>query len=375
MPLTIEQIERDRKNFFAPAFNVVVAKQSLLQDLRLEVASVQVDQMNNAAHRFSFVVHNGFDITRREFIKVAGKTLPDFFAFGTDVEIHMGYGDRRSLDLMLSGIVTEWSTSFPSSGLPQLTISGYDHFYRMTRGTRSKNWEAKKDSDVVREIARDYNLDARVEETDAVQPKIEQSQESSAQFVRRLAERNSFEFFVTGKQLFFRTPDNTTRGTVELAWGRGLVSFAPEINLSEQVTAVEVYGWDIRNKKAIVGRARKGDEEGRDRARASGAPRASGGEYLQKIAKQDEGVLRVRMPVFSEQDATERARAILNRRSAGFVGGRAESIGIPDIKPNTNVTLQGLGDLFSSTFYVKQATHTVDASGYRTAFQIEDKTI
>ena len=63
---------------------------------------------------------------------------------------------------MLSGIVTEWSTSFPSSGLPQLTISGYDHFYRMTRGTRSKNWESKKDSDVVREIARDYNLEAKV---------------------------------------------------------------------------------------------------------------------------------------------------------------------------------------------------------------------
>jgi phage protein D len=153
------------------------------------------------------------------------------------------------------------------------------------------------------------------------------------------------------------------------------VSFAPEINLSEQVTQVEVYGWNVQTKKPIVGRARKGDELGRDRARASGAPRASGAEYLQKIAKQDEGVLRVRLPVFSEQEATQSARAILNRRSEGFVGGRGESIGIPDIRPNTNVALKGLGDLFSSTFYVHQATHTVDTSGYRTTFQVKDTTI
>jgi phage protein D len=375
MTLTIERIERDRKNFLAPAFNVVVAKQSLLQDLRLEVASAQVDQILDGAHRFSFVVHNGFDITKREFIAVSGKTLPDVFTFGSEVDIHMGYGDRRSLDLMLSGIVTEWSTSFPSSGLPQLTISGYDHFYRMTRGTRSKNWESKKDSDVVREIARDYNLEAKVENTQTVHPKIDQSQESAAQFVKRLADRNGFEFFVTGRQLIFRTPDNDARGSVELAWGRGLVSFAPEINLSEQVTQVEVYGWNVQTKKPIVGRARKGDELGRERARASGVARASGAEYLQKIAKQDEGVLRVRLPVFSEQEATQSARAILKRRSEGFVGGRGESIGIPDIKPNTNVTLKGLGDLFSSTFYVNQATHTVDTSGYRTTFQVKDTTI
>jgi phage protein D len=40
-----------------------------------------------------------------------------------------------------------------------------------------------------------------------------------------------------------------------------------------------------------------------------------------------------------------------------------------------NVTLQGLGDFFNTTFYVKQTTHTVNTSGYRTTFQIGDVTI
>jgi phage protein D len=69
------------------------------------------------------------------------------------------------------------------------------------------------------------------------------------------------------------------------------------------------------------------------------------------------------------------AKAILARRAEGFVGGRGESIGIPDIKPNANITLRGLGDLFSTTLYIQRATHTVNSSGYRTTFEIKDTTI
>lgn len=375
MSLTIAEIEPRRDNFYAPAFDIAVSGQSLVRDLRLEVASVQVEQVLDGADRFSFVVNNAFDITRRDFIKVASGTLPELFAFGAQVEIRMGYGDRSGLTLVFTGLLTEFATSFPSSGLPQVTISGYDHAYRLTKGAQSKNWENKKDSDVVRQIAQDYNLEPHVEDTRVVHPKIERSQESAWQFVSRLARRNGFEFFIVQKALFFRAPANDKQGDVELVWGRGLVSFSPEINLSEQVTQVEVHGWNIQTKKPIVGRARKGDEPGRDRARPSGRTRASGAEYLQKVVKKDEGVLRVRQPVFSQQQADQYARALLKRRAEGFVGGRGESIGIPEITPNANVTLRGLGDLFNTTFYIHQATHTVDTSGYRTTFQVKDTTI
>jgi phage protein D len=375
MTLAIQQIEKARDNFYAPAFNVVVSKQSLVQNLHLEVASVQVESVLEGAGRFSFVINNSFDITQRDFLKIGGKTLPEFFAFGSPVEIYMGYGDRGKLDLMITGVLTELSTSFPSSGLPQLTLSGYDNSYCLTKGTRSKNWENKKDSDVVREIANDYNLTPKVDDTQAVQPKIERSQESAAQFITKLANRNGFEFFVVRKELVFRKPANDEKGVIELAWGRGLVSFSPEINLSEQVTQVEVYGWNIQTKSPIVGKARKGDEPGRDPSRDSGKSRSSGAEYLQKVCRDSEATLRVREPVFSQQEADQRARAILKRRAEGFVGGRGESIGIPDIRANVNVSLKGLGDFFDTTLYVHQATHTVDTSGYRTTFEVKDTTI
>ena len=369
MSTNILQIEKDRKNFYAPAFNVVVANANMLRDLHLEITSVSVDDTLDGADRFSFVINNGFDIAKREFVDASGKTLPEFFAFGSPVEIYMGYGDKSRLDLLLTGMVTELSTSFPSAGQPQMTISGYDHSYGLTKGTKSKNWENKKDSDVVREIARDFNLTANVEDTQVVHPKIERSQESAAQFVGKLAQRNGFEFFVTQKELVFRKPANDKRAVIELEWGRGLVSFSPEIKLTEQVAAVEVHGWNIQTKQPIVGKAKRGDEPGRDPNRTSGA------EQVQKVVNSDEATLRVREPVFSQQEADQRAKAILKRRAEGFVGGHGESIGIPELRANTNVSLGGLGKFFNTTFYVSKSTHKVDSSGYRTTFEVKDTTI
>jgi phage protein D len=376
MALNILQIEQARKNFYAPAFNVATGRTSLVADLALEVTSVQVDNLLDKPDRFSFVIANAFHVSTREFVKIGNQTLPEFFRFGLPIEISMGYGDRAGLDRILSGVVTEISTNFPSSGLPQLTVSGFDHSYCLTKGAQSDNWENSRDSDVVREVARRYSLTPRVEDTRVVHEKIEMSQENPAQFFTRLADRNGFQWFALLDELYFRAPSNDERGVIELEWGRGLVSFSPEIKLSTQVSEVEVYGWNVQAKRQIVGKARRGDEPGRDQSRASGKKRASGAEYLQEVCRDKAATtLRVREPVFSQQQADQRARAILKRRAEGFVGGRGETIGIPELQADTNVTLKGLGDFFSTTFYVTETTHTVNASGYRTTFEVGDTTI
>jgi Bacteriophage probable baseplate hub protein len=373
MAFTIAQAEKVRATYYPPAFSVVVSGQDLVRKLHLEVASVQVDTIVGAADRFSFVVNNAFDLAKREFLPIGDRSLPQFFVFGAPVAISMGYRDK--LDLMLTGIVTELSTSFPSSGIPQLTISGYDHSYAMTKGTKSQNWENRKDSDVVREVATEHKLTPKVDDTKVVHPKIERSQESSESFLLRLAKRNGFDCFVNFNELVFRKKGNDKAAVIELVWGEGLVSFSPEINLSEQVTQVEVYGWNVQCKKPIVGRARKGDEPGRDEETRCKEKRASGAEYLQAICKEKESTLRVREPVFSQQEADLRARAILKRRAEGFVGGRGESIGIPELKANANVRFKRLGCFFETTLHIHQATHTVDGSGYRTSFDVKDVTI
>ena len=107
---------------------------------------------------------------------------------------------------------------------------------------------------------------------------------------------------------------------------------------------------------------------GRDRGERSGA------EFLAAVCR-DGAELKVRVPVFSQSQADQMAKAILKKRAETFVTGGGESIGLPEIKANTNIELRGLGKLFSRTYYVQQATHTISTGGYRTTFKVKDTTI
>ena len=58
-----------------------------------------------------------------------------------------------------------------------------------------------------------------------------------------------------------------------------------------------------------------------------------------------------------------------------FVQGSGESIGLPELRADTNIELLGLGRELSKTYYVEQTTHTINTSGYRTTFRVKDTTI
>lgn len=365
----ITALERDHQRFYAPAFQIRLNGKDLLTSELMEITTVQIDMSLEGFDQFSFTVNSSFDFARRSFMSKSGyDQLEELFAFGNNVEILMGYGDVRSLTLLHRGLITSVKTSFPSSGLPQITVSGYDLSYCMKHEKKSRNWENRKDSEVASEIAGEYKLRPRVQDSRVVHPKTIQNQQTDQEFLKKLAERNGFEVFTFDKQMFFREPAQRESAVISLEWGKSLVSFSPEINISEQVTAVEVRGWNVATKQEIVGKANVGDELGRD------SGQRSGGEYVQSACKEKK-TLKMRFPVFSQQEANQKARSILKQRSELFVKGSGESIGLPEIRPDTNLELIGLGELFSDTYYVKQATHTISSSGYKTTFKIKDTTI
>lgn len=369
MTLTLVQLEQAHLNFYVPSYRILVNGNDLLRKLFLEITTVQVDNTLKGADRFSFTVNSAFNFENREFrLSKDFPLISDLFAFGNAVEISMGYQDNKDLPLMLRGKITAVQTSFPAGGLPQITVSGYDLTYCMTKGKKSRNWSDKTDSYIVSQIAQEYGLTPKVEDTKVQHPKTEQSQESDSQFLEKLAERNGYELYAFDRDLIFKPPANKEEAVISLEWGRGLLSFTPEINIAEQITKVEVRGWNVATKKEIVGTASVGEEPGRD------SGRRSGGEVLKQVCR-DQGELKVRVPVFSQQEAKRRAEAILKKRSELFVQGSGESIGLPEIRANTNIELTGLGKPFNKTYYVEQSTHTISTSGYRTTFKVKDTTI
>ncbi|OPX86528.1 MAG: Phage late control gene D protein (GPD) [Pelotomaculum sp. PtaB.Bin104] len=354
-------LEKKYRNFYAPAFQVKVEGKDLLH-AGVEIGNISVDNTLEGADSFSFMVNNSYDAVRREL-----KWMDQLFAPGSGVEIKMGYTDK--FESMLTGLITSVRVTYPAGGLPFLEVSGFDLSHRMMKGRQSTPWPPDvKDSDIAKKIASKYSLSSVVEDTRVKHPEVNQDQESDFDFLTRLAQRNHFEFFVFGRTLYFRAPANDEAPVINLEWGKTLVSFSPEINLGEQVSEVEVRGWDARAKKEIVGRAKTGDEQGRDSSGRTGSEMVNS-VYSQTVTE------RLRLPVDSREEADNRARAILNRCADGLVRGNGESIGIPELLHGKNIKLDNLGKKFSKTYYVERTNHSIGSSGYRTTFSVKENAI
>jgi phage protein D len=355
--------------FYVPAFAVKVDGRSLTDDLSIGVNQVEVDLTLGAAGRFTFSVVDTYDMARQAFLSAQGTPVLQVLKFGAAVTVGVGYGDRARLTPIISGLITEITTSFNEGGTPELQIAGYDYLFSMTLGKVSKSWTKASDSDVVSELASQNNLDTDIVPTKEKHAQIEQNQESDFEFLKKLAERNHYEFYVdASRTLRFGPPRDKADGVVTLKYGETLLSFKPEANLATQVSEVQVYGWDPAKKESILGRAVAGQETGHDPRRKSGGEQVSASIFKKPV-------LQIRQPVFSQAEANARALAILNEHAKKFVTGEAECIGLTDLLPDRNVTLDNLGDPFSKTYYIQQTTHKVDNNGYRTRVKVKETTL
>lgn len=368
--MKIESLDGPYDDFYVPTAVVTVGGKDVLRDTMLALASVEVDLKIKSPGRFSFTIGSAFDWDESEF--VAGENeqrvnLLDLFAFGAAVKVSLGYGEPAKLEPMIEGVITEVGAGFTDSDTPTLTISGYDKLFALRLNRASRHWDKSKISDAVSAVAGANALSADVQSTRTIEASLDQSQESDLAFIERMAELSGSIFYMRAGKFRFG-PRSSRSPALEIPWAQGLERFSPSANLANQATAVEVHGWSAVDAKAIVGKAQRGDETGRD------GQRKSGGDWLASAFGGD-SVVQVGAPVRDQAEADARALAILEARAYEFVTGEGECVGVPTILPDTRLTLSGLGRAFSKSYYVSEATHRFDDSGYRTRFAVQETTL
>jgi phage protein D len=363
-----------RGALYVPAASVSLgtAGADLLHVHGLALTQVEVDIQLSVAGTFKFTIPNTFDIERADFLTARGQPALNLLRLGTRVWIRMGYGDRSGQKLLMTGYITSVATSFAEGASPDLEVSGQDALYRLTLGTREHRFETKSVQDAVASVAKDNGFSLRFAGTPPKDVTLDSNMQSDLDFLRKLAEnfskqKEKWEFFARAEEsvdlLHFRPRDVNGSEIGSLKWGADLLSFKPEANLGNQVSRVEVRGWDELAKKAILGEARA--------AGASGGTEKNGAQ-IQSAFLTREVVRSLRLPVKTKQEADERAEAELAKSLNDHLKGEGETFGFPELLPDTRIRLDGLGAKFSRPYYVTKTVHRYDSSGYRTRFSIEE---
>lgn len=344
------------QTYYAPGFSVKIEGLTLAADVRNAVIDLTYDNSLDTANMFTLRLNNAD-------LRFTDSAL---FDVGKSVEIHMGYAGN--LEPMMLGEITAVSPSFPQSGAPTLTITGYDKSHRLRHNRPARfTFKYMNDSVIAAQIAAENLLIPVVDPSPMPPRESVQQTGSDWALLKELAERNFFQVYVHWDKLYFRFPRPQTEMVV-LEWGKNLSSFSPRLSTSAQFGIQIIRGYDYKLAQKIVA-ILPAVSLGSD---LDDIVERLGSSFIDQLVKLGRNVIRDQ-PVNNYLDATVLAKSILKQLLQGLYEGSGACIGIPRLRAGDMVEIRGIGKRFSGNYTLSKVTHTINESGYQTRFEVTQK--
>lgn len=284
------------------------------------------------------------------------------FSIGNEVEVRMGYVGK--LETLLIGEITSLEPEFQAGEPPTVTVRGYDRRHRLLRGRKTRSFAGAKDSEIASQVANELGLTPDATDTAVTLDYVLQHNQTDMEFLQDRAVRLGYEIVVDDKTLSFRPRQHADSETLTLSRDADLLEFYPCLSTLNQVGQMSVRGWSIKDKEAIVGQARAGDESTTMGGETSG-PTAVDEAFGQSSA------VSVDHPVFTQAEADQMATGRLNEMALAYISGEGMSIGRTDLRAGAIMQMEGLGERFSGRYYIVAAVHSYTPHrGYRTTFSV-----
>lgn len=339
--------------FYAPRFDILISGLTMAADVANQVLSLKVETDLDLAGSFGIVVRNPDNMLLDSALFDLGKT----------VEIHLGYGN--DLQPAFLGEITSIEPSFPQDGPPVVHVAGYDKSYKMRRAQpEPTEYKFMNDSIIAARIAVENGLIPIVDPTPGLIEKITQV-ESDMAFLKARARRYFFDVYVEWDRLHFQFPRPQTAAYV-LEWGHNLSSFSPRISSAGLAGLQIIRGYNQELAQTIFGIALAADLNLANLEERLGS---SAIDLLTSLARRGIRKNTVENPL----DAIVLAKSLLQDILEGMYEGTGTCVGIPDLRAGSFVAIQGVGKRFSGTYRVRKVTHTIDDSGFRTEFEITQR--
>lgn len=384
----------------APDFRIQIDGRDIPVALRASIASVSYQDGISASDRVEIGVANpslrwlqshirglGFSPcpTRVQVVgsNVAQAAPSGIFDIDNRLTLALGYAPGPLADVF-QGEITGIQASFPTGGMPALTIVAHDALNRLARGTGARGFGALPDVLIAAILSVENQLipliDPVIMSTSIGMASINAAfkgtgtkqaaagrGESSLEVIKRIAATYDADFWVDGDTLHLSRFDKSLEPALTVTWGESLLDFSPQVSVIGQVAGVSMkftlreisisflvsVFWDFDRETLGIEVTPSG----------AATPRTSGGPRLSIIDQ----------PISCPADIASSALVIIRQLRAKLnsrMTGRGTSIGNPKLRAGQLIRLDGLGPDFSGNYRVKSATHTVDSGGYQTHFEV-----
>ncbi len=344
----------------APKFDVLINGTPVSAAVLRYVGDVVVDDSSEWPSMFSFLMLSS-DVQDQDLPWVDDK---DLFSIGNVVEIKMAAADAGKLTSFIVGEITALEPEFVTSGIPVMRVHGYDRRHRLQRGRKTRTFLKKKDSDIASEIGREAGLSVKATDSSIRLDYILQANQTDWEFLCERARLIRYEVAVSDKTLFFRPVQNNQSEILSLDWKSGLSEFYPRLSLAGLATEVKVRSWSVKDKKALLGYSKVGDETSTMGGQSSGAAIAKSafGDAIDVVSNR---------PVAAQAEADQLAKARFNDVVMELITGEGVCQGNPDIRAGKVIKIGSIGQRFSGSYYVTSAIHRLSPhSGYWTDFTV-----
>jgi phage protein D len=348
----------EKRNFdtLVPEVDLRINGKDISQDAVSDLVSVTVLEDVNVAGMFTITLLC-WDNKEMRVIWIDD----DQFKEGNTVEIDMGY--RDNMKTLFKGEITGLEPEFPKDESPKLTVTGYDRRHRLMGKRKSRTFLNMKDSEIANQIAGDWSLTPKIDDTQVSLDYVLQNNQSDFEFLQERARRIGYELVVTDADLHFRPRKNDGSSVLKLNRDIELLDFSARLTTMGQLEEVNVQGWNAKDKKEVVAKSRIGDE--RQMGGSASGPAAT------RRAFSGTGGTAVDTPVLNQAEADQLAHGWFGEMALSYVEGFGTCIGDPELRAGTLVEIEGLGKRFSGSYYVTSTEHSYKPSiGYRTAFSV-----
>lgn len=311
-----------------------------------EIKSISVNKQVNKVPTAKIVLIDG-EASTREF-KLSNEEL---LIPGKNIEITAGYHSDE--ETIFKGIVIKHNVKIRENA-SQLIIECKDEAVKMTVSRNSKYFYDSKDSEIIEQLIGDHGLEKDVESMSFQHKELVQYDSTDWDFMLMRAQANGKLCFVDDGKITIAKPDVGQSEIETITFGATLLDFDAEIDARHQVKKVSSYAWNHADQELL-------EIPANDPAVSLNGNITS--SDLSSVLNVENVQLRHGGAV-TDTELQSWADAKLLFQQLAKVRGRVKFQGIPTVKPNTILKLEGVGERFNGKVYVSGVSHSISEGNW-----------